>query len=163
MLIGPPRCDSHVTGQQRVSNRFIFRSGRWRRWRPISDTKLDSLVSFLAEEASRLPSFLPSFVERKRKRRKNATSYPPFPFPFLFLLSFHAPRGKILFSLLSFFFLSFKRVVSTRDSVHDEIDCRFVPSSSKIRRGERKWRGKRYRGQDSPSLWSGEFGNRREG
>lgn len=128
---------------------------------PISDTKLDSLVSFLAEEASRLPSFLPSFVERKRKRRKNATSYPPF--PFLFFLSFHAPRGKILFSLLSFSFLSFKRVVSTRDSVHDEIDCRFVPSSSKIRRGERKWRGKRYRGQDSPSLWSGEFGNRREG
>ena len=28
MLIGPPRSDSHVTGQQRVSNRFIFRSGR---------------------------------------------------------------------------------------------------------------------------------------
>ena len=111
-----------------------------------------------------LPSFLPSFLflERKRKRRKNARSYLPFPFPFLFLLSFHAPRGNILFSLLSFFFLSFKRVVSTRDSVHDEIDCRFVPSSSKIRRGERKWRGKRYRGQDS-SLWSGEFGNRREG
>lgn len=140
MLIGPPRCDSHVTGQQRVSNRFIFRSGRCR---PISDTKLDSLVSFLAEETSRLPSFRRRKVTKKRK---NASSYPfsPLSLPFLFSLQKFYPSS----------LLSFKRLISTgfaslgRD--------RFVPSSSKIRRvGESAGR-KRYRGQDSPSLRSGE-------
>ena len=120
MLIGPPRCDSHVTGQQRVSNRFIFRSGRCR---PISDTKLDSLVSFLAEETSRLPSFRRRKVTKKRK---NASSYPfsPLSLPFLFSLQKFYPS-----SLLSFFlFSSFLQTPHfNSDSLHlDEIDS-FLP------------------------------------
>lgn len=101
--------DSHVTGQQRVSNRFIFRSGRTvTSVTPISDTKLDSLVSFLAEETSPRLSFVRSFVEKKKKRNKiKRDEFIRAPFllfsSFLFLLSLRSRKISTTLLFLSFF------------------------------------------------------------